>query len=429
MRATDCYKGQERIGNIHMLWRSVASLLTICLIMLHVRMAAAATEPLVETVDLFTVYGIELDVTASTASQARQQAMEEGRQRAFERLLDKLAASGSQQGASLPSEPLLNRLVRSVDVFDERASSTRYLARMNIAFNAEAVQRFLAEAGLAYTESRGGPFLLLPLYESAAGLKLLQPHPWRAAFTEAEPRNRLVDYRLPVDDMKARRLLSPRRVALADGPELSALAERYDLSGAVLARARMMIDPGSGRPSVRYSLKTGQFMGLIHAGEVIARADETEDALMARAAAAVLRHVDEAWKTRTLIAGQERNSLSAVVPLSGLEDWLTVQARLGQVALLRDIDIDEAGLPVSHLTLGYVGSLQQLSLALQQARLSLQPARADADADFVLQMAETVTLPAFPTPGIDGAAPVDMEPAVEAERDPPPSAQTEEGRP
>jgi len=409
-----------------MLGRNAVGVLSVCLLLLCARPLLADSEPLAPEMDLFTIYGIEVDVTATTAAQARRQAMADAQRQAFERLMDKLVASTAQQAVPPAGGSMLNRLVQSVDVFDERSSSTRYLARMDIAFNGDAVRGFLGDAGLAYTESRGGPFLLLPLFDTGVGLQLTGAHPWRTAMGEAEPKNRLVAYRLPANDMKARRLLTARRTALADPRDLSELADAYDMGEAVLARARRGIDPASGRAAVSYSLRTGRFLALEQSGEVIARAGETADELLIRAADAVLRRIDAAWKARTLIAGQDRDRLDTAVPLAGLADWLAVKDRLSRVALLRDIGIEEAGLPVTHLTLDYVGSLEQLRLALEQQRLSLRPAAADAAADFVLQLAEQISPPVEAPPEPEGDPPTTEDEDGTADPDtnsaPPPSS-------
>lgn len=321
---------------------------------------------------LFTVFGIEVDVTATTAAQARRIALGQARREALRLLVDKLAAPESWPALPPLSDAELEQMVRAMQISNERTSPTRYLAEIDVTFSPTAMRDLFAEAGVAYTESLGGPYLLLPLYEASGRLTLLGEHPWRAALAAARPENRLIRYRFPDDRLRSRVLLSPQRLDAAGPATLGEVARRFEVSDALLVHARPTVDFATGRRAVAFRALTGPEGGVSVGDTVIAREEEDLPALLERAADSIFRSVDEAWKARTLVSDLQRREMAVLAPVRDLDDWIALQERLDTVAILRESEIERIALPLSRLSLSYVGSEEQLALALAQARLVLE---------------------------------------------------------
>ncbi|RMD86668.1 MAG: DUF2066 domain-containing protein [Alphaproteobacteria bacterium] len=346
---------------------------------------------------LFTVYRIAVDVTASTATAARREALEEAQERAYRTLLEKLVAAQDVAALPAPDPALMESLVRAVDIVEERRSPTRYLATVNVAFRADAVRQLFAEAGVAYTESMAGPYLLVPLFADGGVLRLFGEHDWRRALLAADWDNRLIRYVLPQDTPRVRSQLAPRRLenlaASAFGPVAAALEVRQ----MAVAEAIGGFDMASGRYAIRYRVRLGPEDAIDESGEVLAREGEDRAAVLLRAADQVLDRLDAAWKGRTLIAGSELARLLVQVPVRNVNDWLAVRGRLLAVSLVREADPVSIALPVSRLRIVFAGSIEQLRLALSEAGLMLEGSADGA----VLRLRELVppTATADPTPG------------------------------
>lgn len=325
-----------------------------------------------ETEGLFTVYGVEMDVTAATAAQARRIALDQARQRAFERLIEKIAAPDAL--AMLPpiSDGMLEQFVRAVQISNERSSSTRYLAEIDVTFSPPAIRGLLSDAGIAFTESQGGPYLLLPLYRAGGQLRLLGEHSWVQALEMAEIRNRLIRYRLPETGIRARTALSPLRLDGASPATLAEIARRFDVPDVLLAEARPTVDFATGRRAVVFRGSTGPEAGLDFRGRVIAGAQEDLVSLLERAADRIFTNVDAAWKERTMISDQQRRRIEVLAPVRHLDDWIALRKRLDSVPVLRNAEIARISLPLSRFVIDYVGSMEQLRLGLEQARLVLE---------------------------------------------------------
>lgn len=87
----------------------------------------------------YEVTGVAVDVTASDAATARDQAIVEGQRKAFAMLMERLL--GAEQAAAIPtpSDAQLSGMVQDFEVESERLSSVRYIGVMTYRFDAASI--------------------------------------------------------------------------------------------------------------------------------------------------------------------------------------------------------------------------------------------------------------------------------------------------
>src|SRR5690606_7155361 len=141
--------------------------------------------------DVFTITGVEVDVTAADAARARNKALAEGQREAFDMLMRRLLRQEDRETLGTIEPVLLNALIQGFEIVDERSSSVRYLAKLRVRFDGERVQDFLRSRGLPFSQTVGRPILILPVMETA-GLRLLweEENLWRKAWMEHDLQNR-----------------------------------------------------------------------------------------------------------------------------------------------------------------------------------------------------------------------------------------------
>lgn len=327
---------------------------------------------------LFTVHGVAVDVTAVNATEARSQALADAQARAWVKLTNKLVSEDSIGRLPPASPPLLERLVRAVDVREERSSARRYLARIDVSFWADGVRDLFAQAGVSYTESGAGPYLLLPVLVEGGAYHLFGEHEWRTALEAADFKNRLVSYRLPTETVQTRRWLNPLLQADVRPSDLEPVARIFSVAKIVVAKAVRRFDFASGKEALDYEVVIGPLLDdndvierSIRSGRLVAGPDESSYDLLLKAADMVLREADNNWKARTLVEGSDLNNMSVLVPVRGLSDWMAVRDRLAEVSTVRHIEMTEINIPLSKLIIEYIGTKDQLQLALAQANLVL----------------------------------------------------------
>jgi Uncharacterized protein conserved in bacteria (DUF2066). len=316
--------------------------------------------------DAFAVRGIDVDVTAANPQAARDQAIAEGQARALRMLLERLTAPADH--ARLPKADAV-QYVRDFSIDSERASSTRYIATLTVRFNPTAVRRLLQGAGIAYAEPRNRVLVVAPLFTPQGGRPVLwdDPNPWREAWTGLGGGG-LVPLVVPTGDLADARALSAEQ-AMAGNPEaMLALASRWRTPDVMVVSAGLTQDgrrldvavtasAGAPKPfdAMSYQLLEG----------------ETTEAMLVRAARDIDRAVDTVFKQPNLLQFDHAGTLPALVPLTGLQDWLAVRERLGRVSQVRRWELVSLSKVEAALVLHVVGDQDQVNAALANAGLRM----------------------------------------------------------
>ncbi|MGE5514674.1 MAG: DUF2066 domain-containing protein [Bacteroidota bacterium] len=331
-------------------------------------LAVGAARPAVAQAvgDAFTVRGVDVDVTAANPQAAKDQAIAEGQNRAFRILLERLTQPGDH--ARLPKADG-TQYVRDFGVDQERSSSTRYIATLSVRFNPAAVRKLLQGAGIAYAEPRNRVLVVVPVFKAAGGRAVLwdDPNPWRAAWNGLGGGG-LVPVVVPTGELADIQTINADQ-ALAGNPEaMQTLGARWRTSDVLVAAASLSANgksldvsligsPGAPKPAETLSYQ-------LNDGEMV-------DALLTRAVRDIDRGIDTVFKQPNLLQFDHSATLSTLVPLTGIEDWLTVRERLGKVAQVRRWELVSLSKAEAALTLHTVGDQEQVNAAMANAGLRL----------------------------------------------------------
>ena len=316
---------------------------------------------------MYAVHGIDVDASADNATAARDKAIAQGAKKGLEQLLKDLTAGDDTRILPTVTEKSAGALVQDFDVESERASGTRYIARLGFRFRADGVRALLASGGSHYVASRAGLTLVVPVYRAATGDLLWQPENlWRAAWKDAAARATLVPVVVPdgsADDAQAFTAAD-----LADHDKLAALAQRYKADNAVVVVAMAAAQTGDPAQGLQISLVGGGGPQQ----DIHSPGGSTPAEALGNGVTATLAALDQAWKQHVLkgtsgpiafksapaaaggsdtaAAGGNQYALRAA--LSGPGDWSALRARLGQIGgiqhvVLRSLSRDEAIVVVS----------------------------------------------------------------------------------
>ena len=112
---------------------------------------------------MFSASGIQIDATAENAAAAREQAMQDGQKKALMVVMERITpAYVAEQLPELVPDDILN-FVQDLSVSNEKRSSVRYMATLDVRFNPEAVRELLRQNAVPYVRTSGKPLLILPL--------------------------------------------------------------------------------------------------------------------------------------------------------------------------------------------------------------------------------------------------------------------------
>jgi hypothetical protein len=317
-------------------------------------------------VDAFTVKGVDVDVTASSPAAAKDEAIATGQRIAFQQLLERLTSPADH--ARLPNADALN-FVRDYGIESERSSAVRYLATLTVRFNPAAVRKLLKDAGIAFTDARSRPVVVVPVLQSPGRAAVLwdDPNPWRTAWAGLGGGG-LVPLVVPVGELADLQALSAEQALAGDAERLTAEGARWRTSDVMVAAGTLAADgrrldvalsglPGTPLPfpSVAYDIRPG----------------ESPEQMMARAARDLARALDLGYKQANLLQFDHADTLSALVPLSGLDEWLAVRERLSHVSLVRSTEVVSLSRTEAAVVLHVVGDPERVKGALANAGLAL----------------------------------------------------------
>ena len=138
---------------------------------------------LAQASNTYTVTGVDVDVSAPDAVQARQQGIAEARRKAAKMLVDRVVAPEDRARVTIPSDANLEGMVRGIEFVRERSAPGRYIATLNVVFQPDPVKAWLGQAGVKIAETVSRAALVIPLWKGKAGVEPLDDrNAWREAW-------------------------------------------------------------------------------------------------------------------------------------------------------------------------------------------------------------------------------------------------------
>jgi hypothetical protein len=370
---------------------------------------------------------VPVDASGDTIGKARDQARNDGQRRALATLAERLSggSGGPAVAAKLPKvdDKTVTDLIASFEVANERMSPTRYVADVTYHFRPADVQRVLQKAGIALgspgatgpggigqagtgpggtgpggigpaaSPDLGRSLVVVPVYQSGAASVLWDdPNPWREAWAQAPPGTgpAAPRFAVPLGDAGDLAAIDAAKARGADPTALAAIARRNGAEEAIVALATLRGTPSNpaGLDIAVRRYRAGQPVDA-HADMVTANPGERPEQLFRRAAAQIAADIESGWKKGPLPRYDQQGRLTAVLPITGLEDWLRVRDRLAALSAIRNVSLVALSLQEATIEIEYLGSVDQLKANLAEAKL-----------DLVRTDPQGVSAPGMSTPGM-----------------------------
>jgi hypothetical protein len=344
--------------------RSVSRLATACLAMAALVWAIALAPP-ARADPLYTVSGVAVDVTDTSASSAKLKAISEAQVKAFAVLLERLGgsdATGRLQGLG-PAD--IGRMMDSLSIEEERTGPGRYIARLTIRFLPDRVRAAMAGANVAFTEDRAPPVVIVPVWLGADGPEAWTNNPWRAGWLALDAHDSLVPLIIPLGDLTDSQTLPAQQALDGDRDGLEAMRQRYSADAIILAVAAPL-----DNATIRATL-----IGETASGPVDFDRTYTADGVAAAAEQAA-REFHSAmladWRaSRPTVRPTAIQSIQVAVPVASLEQWNDLRARLVDTPGVSGVDLSSLSARGAVVRLNYSVSFPDLQAELADRRLDL----------------------------------------------------------
>lgn len=336
---------------------------------LSVAPAGAETRPLR---DVFEISDVHVDVTAGGAAVARDLAIQQGQRQALTLLFRKIVMDADLAKIPTLEDSRVSDLVQGFEVNNEKTSGVRYIADLTVSFSRDGIFNLLQGLGISFSQTQARPMLFLGLQRYGGTTTLWsEQNWWSQAWGRADTSNSLVTFVGPAGDAADRLVINAEQALKADRAAMAAAVKKYNLEDALIATAAITQDFQSGAYKVHVDARKWPIGGAAMSVDVEGAANETLEALLDRAAVALIKRVTDDWKQQTLIYFGPTTDLVVTAPLNSLEDWLTIKARLGNVGAIRKTEVNALTPKEARLTLSYSGQPAQLAQALAQTDIEL----------------------------------------------------------
>lgn len=341
---------------------SRARRLTISISLVASLLLLAMALPAVAQNAAYRVSGVEVSATAADAVQAQALAIEQGQREGLRQLLERLAGAGAAPStAGLPMQDF----VSSFEVLDESVGPTSYSGTLAITYDRDAVQELLDGQGIAFVREQQAPVLLVPLWDTGAGLKLWEAdNAWKAAWDEALDTDAVATFVVPLGDLRDLALVDADQAIRADPAALRALAERYGTEEVVVARLI-----GSGTPGSPLQVQAQSYGTDAPAPyRAVVRLDggSLQESLE-RAVREMQRAYDARARSRAVAASGPMAPLVVSTAVTGLESWGRLVQRLETMSGVEVRGVREFSRDSATLDLRVAGGAERLRPELERS--------------------------------------------------------------
>lgn len=319
---------------------------------------------------MFSATNIQVDVTADNAALAREQAMQDGQKKALMVVMERITPDYViEQLTELVPDDIIN-MVQDLRVLNEKTSTVRYIATLEVRFNPDAVRELLRQNGLPYVRTSGKPMLILPIYKrspSSTPMLWEEENAWLRAWINRTVESYMVPLFVPMGDLADVQIIAADQIVKGDLEAAQRLAKRYEAEGILIVE---VVRSGSS------FTVNGRAMDEVTASEIpnfsfTVPLTKNTSSTFAIAVRKVVEHLDGVWKREQMVQFNDAASLVAMVPVSNLSQWHKIRSRLERIPLISSYYLQAARSGVLQLTIFFAEDLDRLQREMNKRMLSL----------------------------------------------------------
>lgn len=330
-------------------------------------------------VQAFFVQGIALDETAATGTAARKTAIAKATKAAFHIVTKRVLVPGQAGQVFLNLEPA-DIFVDYIHIRNETALPQRYIAEIDICFNAKQIRTEFLQAGVEWSEVVGPPVLLLPIWEDQEGVHIWADNivwleGWRTHSTLSD---RLIPFINVSSDIVDRYPFESQRLLARDPAALSELADRAN--ALQIAWIYAYIDALGSTPELTMISELYNVDGgfLSHITRRVIRLDQNMTMAVAfdQFRSDMLHMLDANWRNANLYSSSQADNLYIEVPTSSIEEWAAIQSMFYDLPIITSFAVLSLSAQGAIVKLELAGSFEALKIALRAKdyRFDLSPA-------------------------------------------------------
>ena len=310
---------------------------------------ALAFGGLAQAADPFTVAGVPVDATGSSAIEAQTFAIQDGQLRAAQLLIERLTLSVERASQTLAPIDIdtAAKMIRGLEIANEKRSSNRYLGDITVAFNPSAVQSYLKQGGLNMISSQSRERLVLPLVNGQLDVE----SPWFTSWSQGGYNHALTPVKaLSAEQAVAITYLAPQ-IAQADAQTLKQIGAQFGVQQ-ILVADQINGFAGTDTRAIDVGLDSGAQESFTIGWNDPASANPNQ---------AIVTRLEDGWKSAAANVAQNAVTMAVSVLYSNHAEWVGLKDAIDSAAQIQGARLDALSKDGALMTVTYGGDLARLS--------------------------------------------------------------------
>jgi len=298
--------------------------------------------------DPFTVIGIPVDATGETPIEAQTLAIQDGQARAAQAIIERLTLQSERAVRPIPpiEVDIAAKMIRALEIANEKRSNNRYLGDITVAFNPSEVQSFLKANGLNMVSTQARTRLVLPVLDTQS---LWDINPWAMVWQDGRYSHALTPIMAVPLGQGDDTIISSVQANAFDANALKRLGARFGVDQILLVRSSEQT--GLVRAEVTdIALDTGQRRNL---GQVTGT--DFQDL-----ANQIVGTLESDWKQASASTTENAVSMAVSVLYDSHSEWLRLKDSINGSAQIQDARLDALSKDGALMTITYGGDIGRL---------------------------------------------------------------------
>lgn len=289
-----------------------------------------------QAADPFTVVGVPVDATGNTAIEAQTLAIQDGQARAAQAIIERLTLDSERLSKGLqPIEvEIAAKMIRALEIANEKRSSSRYLGDITVAFNPREVQSYLKANDLNMIASQARDRLVIPL----SGSQLETSSDWFKSWEQGGFAHALTPVRA-LSEEQAFGISNISDLVAKNEGALKALGAQFGVQQILIA------DLSSG---------------YINVTDIALDSGLTRNFTVNGTAASLVKGLEDDWKQSSVSVAENAVSMAVSVLYEGQREWLRLKEAINGSAQIQDARLDALSKDGALMTITYGGDMNRL---------------------------------------------------------------------
>lgn len=308
---------------------------------------------------------VNIDVTSSSASAARDKGMKQAYRSAFTAIAGKMTSGeGLNRLKELTDEQLIN-FIQETEVVSEKSSDVRYMAHLKIRINEKLLKQYMEEQSIPYVLKTAANIIVIPLFrEFPADSPLLweKNNLWRKAWENSPVTGSDNNYiSIPGDGINYS-ILDAEKARQLNGQALDMVASHLGTRNIFVLDS--YYNGIEGLNIIVMSYKDGTQKTITVNGE---RGPE----LFTQAIPEITRYIDSTIAEQKMNMDSTPSEITVLYNYPKLSNWVATEQKLQNLPQINNIKVEAMGQGKVQFKINFIGSVYDLITALKAYQINL----------------------------------------------------------